>query len=192
MPPRFFKSSAEFRKWLEANHHTSKELIVGFYKKQSGQPSITYPEARDQALCFGWIDGVRNARDAISYTNRFTPRKPKSVWSAVNIARVNELTKLGLMTEAGLKAFEAREEHRSQRYSFENKPKQLPPDYEGQLRANKAASKFFDAQPPWYRRTAMFWVLSAKKEETRLKRHRELIADSEAQLWIKPLRRAKR
>ena len=135
---------------------------------------------------------MRNARDSISYTNRFTPRKPKSIWSAVNIARVNELTRQGLMTQAGLKAFEARDEHRSQRYSFENKPKQFPPEFEMQLRANKAASKFFDAQPPWYRRTAMFWVLSAKKEETQVKRLRELIADSKAHLWIKPLRRAKK
>jgi uncharacterized protein YdeI (YjbR/CyaY-like superfamily) len=190
--PKFFRSAAHFRKWLERNHATCKELIVGFYKKDSGKPSITYPEARDQALCFGWIDGVRNALDEISYTNRFSPRKPKSVWSAVNIARVRELTGLGLMTAAGLKVFESREEHRSRQYSFENKPKQFPPEYDKQLRANKKASKYFDAQPPWYRRTSTFWVLSAKKEETRQKRFHELISDSEKQQWIKPLRRAQK
>jgi uncharacterized protein YdeI (YjbR/CyaY-like superfamily) len=192
MEPKFFQSPDHFRQWLAKNNATAKELYVGFYKKASGKRSITYPEARDQALCFGWIDGVRNKIDEISYTNRFTPRKPNSVWSEVNIVRVKELAKLGLMTDAGLKAFEAREEHRSNRYSFENKPKQFPPEFDRKLRTNSKARQFFEAQPPWYRRTSMFWVLSAKKHETRLKRLHELIADSEKEQWVKPLRRAQR
>jgi len=162
----FFKSPSEFRRWLKGNHDKTGELWVGFYKKDSGKPSITWPESVDEALCFGWIDGIRKSVDAISYTIRFTPRKPRSNWSAVNIRRVQELTRTGRMHAAGLKAFEARKEERSGIYSFEQKRPKLDAAYERKLQANKAAWKFFQAQAPWYHRTASWWVMSAKKEET--------------------------
>src|SRR5215813_1770930 len=127
MEPRYFRSEAEFRKWLDKNHQNASELLVGFHKLDSGKPSVTYPQARDQALCYGWIDGVRRSLGDTSYTIRFTPRKPRSIWSAVNIDRVEDLTKCGQMAPAGMKAFEAREESRSRVYSFENKPKQFDP-----------------------------------------------------------------
>ncbi len=184
----FFRTSQDFRSWLAKNHATETELIVGFYKKGSGKPSIAYPEARDQALCFGWIDGVRRSLDDVSYTVRFTQRRPASVWSAVNIARVADLKKTGQMATAGLRAFENRLAHRTGLYSFENKPQSLAPAYEKQLRANKRAWEFFQSQAPWYRRSAAFWVMSAKKEETRLKRLGELIADSNVGIRIKLLR----
>jgi uncharacterized protein YdeI (YjbR/CyaY-like superfamily) len=189
MDARFFRDEKSFRNWLETNHSKSGELIVGFHKKDSGRLSITYPEARDQALCFGWIDGVRRALDDNSYTIRFTPRKPRSIWSLVNIERVEEMSKLGQMTPAGMKAYNARNEKRSGIYSFENRPAQLSPEYEKQFRANRKAWEFFQKMPPWYRRTAVFRVMSAKKEETQIKRLRELIKDSATGLTIKELRR---
>jgi uncharacterized protein YdeI (YjbR/CyaY-like superfamily) len=187
--PSFFRNSDEFRKWLEANHASEKELVVGFCKKASGEPSITYPEARDQALCFGWIDGVRNALDKSRYAIRFTPRKAKSIWSNVNIARVEAMLKDGLMKPAGMKAFEARLEKRSGIYAFENKQQGLSPEFEKRFRANKKAWAFFQSLAPWYQRTAIFRVMSAKREETREKRLAELIRDSAAGLTIKELRR---
>lgn len=186
MEPRFFRSEMEFRRWLEKNHDKTAELVVGFHKLDCGKPSITYPEARDQALCFGWIDGVRSSLNSTSYTVRFTPRKPKSIWSAVNIGRVEELSKLGHMTPAGLKAFQAREESRSRVYSFENKPTQFDPPFEKKFRANKKAWTFFEAQTHSYKRTAMFWVMSARKEETKAKRLDDLIACSAKGKWPKP------
>ncbi len=189
MDARFFTTEKSFRTWLEKNHAKSTELVIGFYKKESGRPSISYPEARDQALCFGWIDGIRRALTSDSYTIRFTPRKPRSIWSAINIGRVEELTKLGQMTPAGDQAFEARKEQRSQIYAYENKSIQLTPVYEKQFRAKKKAWEFFSRQAPWYRRTSTYWVMSAKQEPTRLKRLAELIADSEQGLRIKQLRR---
>ena len=169
--PTFFPTPADFRAWLEAHHETEKELLVGFYKKGSGKPSITWPESVDEALCFGWIDGVRRSRDEESYTIRFTPRKPASTWSAVNVARVEELTRLGRMRPAGLAAFEKRSEAKTGTYAYEQKEgAQLEKAEEKQLRANKAAWEFFQAQPPWYRRTAIWRVVSAKKEETRTRR----------------------
>ncbi|HWR16713.1 MAG TPA: YdeI/OmpD-associated family protein [Terriglobales bacterium] len=185
----FFRSSDEFRHWLAKNHDSEKELVVGFYKKESGRPSITYPEARDQALCFGWIDGVRRNIDEVSYCIRFTPRKAKSIWSAVNIARVKELTKLGQMVPEGLKVFETRHEDLTRRYSFENKPTKFEPPDEKIFRAKAKAWEFFQSQPPGYRRTAMFWMMSAKREETRRKRLEELISDSGKGLRIRVLRR---
>jgi len=186
MTPRYFSTEMDFRRWLEQNHATANELVVGFRKVGSGKASITYPEARDQALCFGWIDGVRNSIDEDSYMIRFTPRRPKSIWSAVNIARVEDLTNKGLMAEAGHKAFAVREEKRSGIYSFENKPKKFEPPDEKKFRANQPAWKFFEAQIPSYRRTVMFWVMSAKKEETRQKRLAALIASSAKGQWAKP------
>lgn len=187
--PTFFPTPADFRRWLEAHHATEKELLVGFYKTGSGKPSITWPESVDQALCFGWIDGIRKRVDDESYTIRFTPRKPTSTWSAVNIKRIEELTKLGLMTPAGLKAFEARQENKSGIYSYEQRTATLPPEYEKVLKKNKAAWKFFQAQPASYRKAAMWWIVSAKQEATRLKRLDQLIDLSARQQQIPQFRR---
>lgn len=176
----YFTSPAAFRKWLAAHHATAKELLVGFHKKGSGRPSMTWPESVDQALCFGWIDGVRKRVDDTRYTIRFTPRRAASNWSAINIARVRELGEQGLMEARGLEAFEARQEKRSGVYAYENRPKALAAPYEKQLRRDKAAWDFFQAQAPWYRRLAAFWVMSAKKEETRQTRLARVIADSAA------------
>jgi uncharacterized protein YdeI (YjbR/CyaY-like superfamily) len=188
--PLFFPTPAEFRAWLEQNHTSAGELSVGFYKRDSGKPSMTWPESVDAALCYGWIDGVRHSIDAVSYRIRFTPRKPRSTWSAINVRRVEELTKLGLMRPAGVKAFEARKGDKTGIYSYEQrKQARLTPAYEKQFRANQKAWDFFQAQPPWYRRTAAYHVISAKQEATRQKRLAELIRDSAAGLSIKELRR---
>jgi uncharacterized protein YdeI (YjbR/CyaY-like superfamily) len=190
MKPLFFPTPASFRDWLEKHHDKQQELLVGFHKKGSGKPSITWPESVDAALCFGWIDGVRKSLDDESYTIRFTPRKPSSTWSAVNIKRVAELKKMGLMHPAGLKAFEKRADDKSAIYSYEQRKKaSLGEEYEKQFRARKKAWEFFQAQPAWYRRTASWWVISAKKEETRLKRLTTLIEDSERGRTIAPLTR---
>jgi uncharacterized protein YdeI (YjbR/CyaY-like superfamily) len=176
--PIFFETPAELRRWLERNHDKAAELLVGFYKKDSGRRSITWPESVDEALCFGWIDGVRKRIDDVSYTIRFTPRKRGSNWSAVNIRRVGELTKLGLMQPAGLKAFEARTAEKSAIYAYENAPKELPAAEEKKFRANRKAWTYFNAQAPSYRRVAIYWVMSAKREETRARRLALLIDDS--------------
>ncbi len=178
MEPKFFSTPAEWRKWLEKNHDKQKELLVGFYKKDSGQPSITWPESVDAALCFGWIDGVRRRIDDVSYCIRFTPRKTTSIWSAVNIGRVAELTAQELMHPAGVKAFGAREEKRSRVYAFEQKNAALDSKQEKQFRANGTAWDFFQLQPPGYRRLATWWVISAKREETKQSRLAILIDDS--------------
>ncbi|MGZ5437416.1 MAG: YdeI/OmpD-associated family protein [Pyrinomonadaceae bacterium] len=151
--PKFFKTPAAFRKWLAANHAKAKELFVGFYKKGSGKPSITWPESVDEALCFGWIDGVRKTIDNESYVIRFSPRKLESIWSAVNIRNVERLTKEKRMQPAGVKAFAARKEYRSGIYAYEQRPAELVEPYATQFRRNKAAWKFFEAQPPYYRKT---------------------------------------
>ena len=190
MEPVFFANSAAFRRWLAKNHATASELWVGFYKKGSGEKGITYPEAVDEALCFGWIDGIKKGVDERSYTNRFTPRKRGSTWSNINTRRVAELIADGRMTPAGQKAFDARREEKSGVYSFEQKDAPaLTPAQEKRFRANKAAWKFFSSQPPGYRRIALWWVISAKREETREKRLSTLIADSDAGLRIAQLRR---
>jgi len=169
--PKFFPTLAHWRDWLEKNHLNVAELWVGFYKRDSGRPSITWPESVDGALCFGWIDGVRKSIDPISYMIRFSPRKPRSIWSAINIKRVGELKKLGLMHPIGLTAFEKRDGDRSAIYAYEQrKTAKLPREFEKQFRENKVAWKFFQSQAPWYRRTSTYWVISAKKEETRSKR----------------------
>jgi len=186
----FFPTPAEFRAWLEKNHAAEKELSVGFYKKDSGKPSITWPESVDAALCYGWIDGVRNSIDALSYCIRFTPRKPTSTWSAINVKRVAELTELGLMRLAGTKAFEARKGDKTGIYAYEQRQNaKLRPADEKKFRANKKAWQFFRSQPAWYRRTAAYRVISAKQEETRQRRLQQLIADSQRGLSIKELRR---
>ncbi|HYC58840.1 MAG TPA: YdeI/OmpD-associated family protein [Thermoanaerobaculia bacterium] len=177
MKPRFFKKPEDFRAWLEKNHDSAKELLVGFWKRDSGKPSITWPESVDEALCFGWIDGIRRRIDDESYTIRFTPRAVKSKWSAVNIKRVAELTELGRMKPAGLAAFEKRDP-KSEGYSYERREATLDAAMEKRFRANKAAWTFWEAQPPYYRRTLSWWVISAKREETREKRLEQLIAAS--------------
>jgi uncharacterized protein YdeI (YjbR/CyaY-like superfamily) len=190
--PTFFATPAQFRAWLEEHHATETELLVGFYKKGSGKPSITWPESVDEALCYGWIDGVRRSLGDDAYTIRFTPRKKRSVWSNVNIRRAGELIEAGRMRPAGLAAFEARTGERSGVYSFEQKDQERVVFTEAQARqfqADPKAWEFFQAQPPWYRRTATWWVISAKKEETRAKRLATLIADSAAGRPIRGLDR---
>lgn len=180
MQPIFFATPAGFRAWLEEHHATATELLVGFYKTSSGKPSITWPESVDEALCFGWIDGRTRRIDDVSYNIRFTPRKPRSVWSAVNIKRVEELTAQGRMHPAGLKAFEKRTQDRSRLYSYEQEgPVELESVMEERFRANAKAWDFFQAQAAWYRKAAIWWVVSAKREETRQKRLGTLIDDSE-------------
>ena len=178
MTPGFFKSPSAFRKWLAANHSKSKELWVGFYKKSSGKPSITWPESVDEALCFGWIDGIRKSIDEESYMIRFSPRKPSSIWSAVNIRNVARLIKEKRMTAAGLKAYASRKEYRSGIYSYEQRPSELVEPYASELKRNKAAWKFFQAQPPYYRKMMTWFILSAKQEQTRLQRLERLIEAS--------------
>lgn len=191
--PIFFTKPSEFRAWLEKNHDKASEIWVGFYKKGSGKPSITMPESVDEALCFGWIDSVRRGVDDTSYANRFTKRKTRSTWSAINIGRVKELIGLGRMQPAGLKAFEQRTDERSAIYSYEQRQSpRLGSAFEKQFRANKKAWKFFRAQPPWYQRVSAFWVVSAKKDDTRLKRLTKLIEDSENGRTIPPLTRPKK
>ena len=178
---RFFATPGDFRKWLKTHHGSAGELWVGFYKKDSGRPSITWPESVDEALCVGWIDGLRKTIDAESYKIRFTPRKKTSNWSAVNIGRVKELTKLGRMRSAGLKAFELRKEEKSGIYAYENrKSAVLGKAEEKQFRAWPKAWDFFQLQPAGYRKLMTWWVISAKKGETRQKRLEKLIAASEA------------
>jgi uncharacterized protein YdeI (YjbR/CyaY-like superfamily) len=188
MNPVFFPDGSSFRKWLEANHETAKELLVGFYKVGSGKPSITWPQSVDQALCFGWIDGIRRSINDESYCIRFTPRKAGSIWSAVNIKKIEDLTKAGLMRPAGVAAFAKRSAKKSAIYSYEKEPVKLNKKFEQQFKANKKAWKFFHSLAPSYQRTAINWVMSAKQEATRNKRMQMLIEDSAQEQKIKPLR----
>jgi uncharacterized protein YdeI (YjbR/CyaY-like superfamily) len=178
MKPRYFKSQSEFRKWLETNHATETELMLGFYKKGSGKASITYPEALDEALCFGWIDGVRRRLTDDAYVQRFSPRKAKSIWSNVNVRHVERLKKLGRMAPAGLKAYELKDPKKTGVYSFENRPRELSPAYEKQFRSNKKAWEFFQKQPPGFKRLMIFRVMEGKQEETRQRRLEQLIESS--------------
>jgi uncharacterized protein YdeI (YjbR/CyaY-like superfamily) len=178
MKVRYFKSASAFRDWLEMNHARVKELWVGFFRKGLGKGGLTYPEAVDEALCFGWIDGVKKRVDEVSYTHRFTARKPKSTWSRLNIQRVERLRKAGCMTSAGLNAFAARTAERSGIYSFENAPRRFSAAEEKQFQSNGAAWAFFQRQPPGYRRVAIWWIVSAKKPETRARRLAQLITRS--------------
>jgi uncharacterized protein YdeI (YjbR/CyaY-like superfamily) len=178
MKAAHFRNAAEFRRWLEKHHDTATELWVGFYRQGCGKTGMSYAEAVDQALCYGWIDGIRKKVDAISYTNRFTPRTARSIWSLINIRRVGELAKLGLMAAAGTAVFEARDLKRSGTYSFENRPTSLAPPLEKVFKSNKPAWAFWQAQPPGYRRTSTWWVMSAVKDETRRSRLATLIDES--------------
>jgi uncharacterized protein YdeI (YjbR/CyaY-like superfamily) len=178
MKARFFSSASSFHNWLKKNHDQVAELWVGFHKKTSGKKSITYPEALDEALCFGWIDGLRKTIDESSYTIRFTPRKAKSTWSVVNTKRATQLSKLGLMQPAGLEAFALRDPKRSGIYSFETAPRELSALYKTRFRANKKAWEYFQQQPPGYQRVACYWVMSAKREETQMRRLDQLVSES--------------
>ncbi len=180
MTPKFFSSQNEFRKWLEKNHTQKSELVVGFYKVDSGKPSMTWSESVDQALCFGWIDGVRKSIDKDSYQIRFTPRRSTSIWSAVNIEKIKNLSKKGLMKQAGVAAFDRLKEKKSKIYSYENEEMNFQAVYEKQFKANKKAWKYFQSLAPSYKKSSQNWVMSAKQETTRLKRLNELIKESEA------------
>ena len=175
MTVTFFRSPADLRAWMKQHHATMQELWVGFYKKNSGRPSITWPESVDEALCVGWIDGVRRRLDEVSYVIRFTPRKTDSTWSAVNIRRVEALTAHRRMRPAGLKAFQARQERKSRTYSYEQETVELGEPYATMLRKNKTASRFFQAQAAGYRHKTSWWVMSAKTEKTQLHRLKKLI-----------------
>jgi len=178
MNPTFFSTPADLRLFFSDNATTEKELWIGFHKKHTGRPSITWPESVDEALCVGWIDGIRKTIDSESYMIRFTPRRRGSIWSAVNIRRVEALTNENRMQPAGLAAFAARVENKSGIYSYEQRSEQLPEPYASQLRKNKKAWRFFQDQPPSYRKTIGWWIVSAKQEETRRKRLARLVAES--------------
>lgn len=189
---KFFKTSSDLRVWFVKNHQRAKELWVGYYKTGSGKQSITWSESVDQALCFGWIDGVRKSLDEERYTIRFTPRNPKSFWSKINIKKVAELKKLGLMTPAGLKIFDQKDGKKSGQYSFEQREKpKLPAAYIKRFKMNNKAWKFFTSKPPGYQRVATWWVISAKQEQTQQKRLAQLIHDCEQHRTIPLLTRKK-
>lgn len=179
MTPIFFTTQDEFREWLENNHFKETELFVGFYKVTSGKPSMTWSESVDQALCFGWIDGVKYSIDNDSYKIRFTPRKKTSIWSAVNIRKVENLIEQGLMQTAGLESLKNRTESKSKIYAFENAEVKFSPELEKLFKENKVAWDYFQSLAPTYRKLSSNWVMSAKQEATRLKRLHELITDSE-------------
>ncbi len=177
--PIFFPSAADFRRWLEANHITVPELLVGFWKKGSGKPSIDWPQARDQALCFGWIDGVRRSLGDDAYTIRFTPRRKGSIWSKVNVERFAALKAEGLMTPAGELAYEENK-NKSGLYAYENEQKELTAKEKALFEKSKAAWADWESRPAGYRKTVLYWITSAKRPETRAKRLAQLIEDSAA------------
>ncbi len=179
MEPAFFLSGADFRGWLEANHATAPELLVGFWKKGSGKPSIDWPQARDQALCFGWIDGIRKSLGEDAYTIRFTPRRKGSIWSKINVERFEALSALGHMTPAGVRAYEENK-HKSGGYAYEKPLTAFSAQEDALFRRNQAAWTDWEKRPPSYRRSALHWITSAKRPETREKRLRELIDVSAA------------
>jgi uncharacterized protein YdeI (YjbR/CyaY-like superfamily) len=178
--PTFFAKPSDFRKWLQKNHKKETELLVGFYKVGSGKPSMTWSQSVDEALCFGWIDGVRKSIDKDSYQIRFTQRRSTSTWSAVNIKKVEELTRQGLMQPAGLACFEKRTESNSEVYSYEKEGLGFTPDFIKQFKANKKAWDYFQSLAPSYKKVSMHWVMSAKQDTTRIKRLNQLISDSAA------------
>jgi uncharacterized protein YdeI (YjbR/CyaY-like superfamily) len=181
--PIFFSSPQEFYDWLAEHHETETEVYVGYYKTHTGKRGMSWSEAVDQALCFGWIDGRANAIDEDRYMQRFTPRRPGSNWSDINIEKVARLQEAGLMRPAGLAAFERRRDGGAAPET------ELPPEYVERLRSNATAAAYFDAKPAWYRRAAARWVMDAKRQETRERRLNQLIEDSAAGLDVKPLRR---
>lgn len=178
MTATFFETQEEFRKWLEKHHQTEKELIVGFYKVDSGKPSMNWSQSVDQALCFGWIDGIRKSIDKESYSIRFTTRRSTSIWSAINIKKVEELTHAGLMKPAGLEAFRLKKENKSEIYSHEKENVFLDANYEKQFREDKTAWDFFMKQAPSYKRVITHWIMSAKQQKTRQSRLEKVIKES--------------
>lgn len=180
MTPTFFAKQSDFRMWLDKNHMKETELLVGFYKVDSGKPSMTWSQSVDEALCFGWIDGVRKSIDKDSYQIRFTQRKSTSIWSAVNIQKMEELKKQGLMRPAGLASFENRKENKSKIYSYEKAEVEFAFEFENLFKANKKAWDYFLSLAPSYKKPSTNWVMSAKQEVTKLKRLNQLIADSQA------------
>jgi len=192
LPPTAFRTPRAFRAWLERHHADLDELLVRCFKSHAAERGLTYSQALDEALCFGWIDGVRRSVDEDTFSVRFSPRKEKSKWSAVNVARARVLEEEGRMRPPGLRAFRKRGEGGSKvGYSYESRPQELAPGYLRKLRARPRALAFYEAQPPWYRRVSAFWVMSAKQEETRVRRLEQLIACSERGRTIGPLTRAK-
>lgn len=180
--PLFFGSQSDFRKWLSKNHLAKTELLVGFYKVDSGKPSMTWPESVDQALCFGWIDGVRKSINKDSYQIRFTKRKPTSIWSAININKIEVLSQQGLMQPAGLESFGKRADHRSKIYSYETDLLKLKADFKKQFKANKKAWNYFESLAASYKKSSINWVMTAKQEATQIKRLHSLINDSEKEI----------
>ena len=189
--PLFFATQAAFRRWLRKHHKTAAEVWVGYYKKASGRPTITYQESVDEALCFGWIDGIRKSIDGERYMNRFTPRRPGSNWSLVNVRKVEDLTAAGRMQPAGLAAYQARDLKKTGVYSFENRPASLAPALEAAFRTHTLAWHFWEAQPPGYRRMMTWYVMSAKRDETRRQRLERLIVHSAAGQRIVPMKPTK-
>jgi len=187
MIPIFFKNQYDFRNWLDKNHNKEAELLVGFYKKGSGKQNMTWSQSVDEALCYGWIDGVRKSIDDNSYCIRFTPRRSTSIWSEVNIKKVEQLTKQGLMQKVGLDAFQNRKEERSKVYSFEDDIKELSNNLENKFKLNKKAWDFFTSRTPSYKKTIIHWIMSAKQESTKFSRLDKTIAESEkqSQIWDK-------
>ena len=191
MDPVFFPNAAAFRKWLDKNYDKEKEVLVGYYKVGTGKPSMTWSESVDQALCYGWIDGIRRSVDEERYCIRFTPRKAGSNWSTVNIKKIGELKKQGMMQPAGLEAYARRKETKSGIYSYEKEPVTLSPELERAFKKDKKAWTFFQQQPPSYRHPATNWVMSAKQEATRASRFNTLVTDSKEGRRLKHLNRLK-
>lgn len=182
--PVFFKSANELNKWFQKNHNKASELWIGFYAVRSGKKGLSYKEAVDEALCFGWIDGIRKGINETSYVNRFTPRKKNSTWSIVNTKRLGELMKEERVHPSGLAAFKKRVKEQSGVYSFEQDSHKLSPAFEKKFKANKKAWKYFTSKAPWYQRTSIHWVMSAKQEATQVRRFETLINDSESERTI--------
>ena len=185
MGPLFFPKSSDLRRWFEENHYKEKELWVGYYKKSTGIESIDWSESVDEALCFGWIDGIRNTIDEKSYKIRFTPRKPKSHWSAVNLKKIEKLKKLGLLTQAGLDIFNKRDIKKSEQAAYVK----LPEDFENKIKAKKQAFLFFEALAPSYKKASVHWIMSANQQETKLRRLEILIESCAEGKKVPPLRR---
>ncbi|TFG48775.1 MAG: bacteriocin-protection protein [Gemmatimonadales bacterium] len=187
--PTHFKTPAAFRDWLRKHHKSTSALVLRIARNHAAGSGVTYAQALDEALCYGWIDGVRRSLDADSFSVRFSPRKPRSTWSLVNVRHAGRLIQAKRMTKAGLTVFEAREEGRTGTYSFEQRPAELAPAFRRHFQKHKSAWAWFQQEAPWYRRTSSFWVMSAKREETRLKRLETLIVCSASGTRIGPLRR---
>jgi uncharacterized protein YdeI (YjbR/CyaY-like superfamily) len=184
MTPVFFHDQKEFRMWMEKNHKTESELLVGYYKVGSGKPSMSWSQSVDEALCFGWIDGIRKSIDNERYCIRFTPRKATSIWSNINIKKVEQFIQNGLMTQSGLEVFKNRKISKSGIYSFENRPAKLNDSFENLFKTNVGAWEFFINQAPSYQRTIFYWIMSAKQESTQLSRLNKTIIASEKQKHV--------